>query len=109
MAMAIAMTSSQHYQALQVDEKDEYQSTSPPKTPKTRKWSKTRIALAFSLLFLASLAIVAATAQAFKQNQHSQVSDPPFDDEAAEMLREHLARTSGSTYLLGVGKADITG
>lgn len=101
------MSSSQQYQALPVDEKlGGEQSSSPPQ----RKWSKTRQAFVFSLLFLLSLTLVTVTARALtRPTPVSETSIKEQDKAAESMLKEHLTRASGDTYLIGVGKADITG
>jgi neutral ceramidase len=102
------MPSSQQYEALPVEEKLEDEQ--PSTTPQTPKWSKARMALVCSLLFLVSFALVAATARAL--TRHAQVTETSIEDEdeaAESWLKEHLTRASGDTYLIGVGKADITG
>ena len=93
---------SQQYQALLAEEKLDEGRT----IQQTRKWSKTRIALSFSLLVLLS-AIIALTTQA--STRQIPTAKTSFEDEGDEWLREHLTRATGSTYLIGVGKADITG
>lgn len=96
---------SQQYQALPVEEKlDEEQ---PSSSPHIRKWSKTRVAIVFLLSFLVSFTIVAATTRSL--TRHTPTAEPSINDEDTEWLREHLTRATGDTYLLGVGKADITG
>lgn len=99
------MPSFQQYQALPVEEKlDDEQLVVPPQIS---RWSKTRIAFVFSLLFLVSFTIVAATARAL--TRYSPIFESSVEDEDPQWLREHLTRTTGDTYLIGVGKADITG
>jgi hypothetical protein len=100
-----AMSSSQQYQALPVEEKlDGDQSSNQPQT---RKWSKTRIGLIFSLLLLVSFAIVGATTRTL--TRQTPAVKTSIEDPDSEWLREHLTRATGDTYLIGVGKADITG
>ncbi|KAG0650469.1 Neutral ceramidase 2 [Hyphodiscus hymeniophilus] len=95
---------SQHYQALPVEEKVDDDQSNPP--PPSRQWSKTRIALLLSLLLLLST-IVAIATQAL--TLETPAVDDLIDDEGTEWLREHLTRATGDKYLIGVGKADITG
>jgi hypothetical protein len=65
------------------------------------------MALVFSLLFLLSFTIVATSARAL--TRQTPVTESSVEDEDAKWLREHLTRATGDTYLIGVGKADITG
>ena len=95
---------SQQYQALPVEEKQDEDPLNNP--PPTRTWSKTRIAVGFSLLLLLS-AIIAATTQAL--TRYIPAAEESIEEDGTEWLREHLTRTTGDKYLLGVGKADITG
>ena len=71
-----------------------------------RKWSSTRIAsFACILLSLALLFLVGTSAWVAKPQKDAQ---PVLDESAAAWL-SHATRATGDTYLLGVGKADITG
>lgn len=102
------MPSSQQYQALPLEEKlEDDQPRNPLHTP---KWTKTRLAVAFSLLFLLSFTLVAATARALTQHLPAPETSIQEEDKVTESwVKDHLTRASGDTYLIGVGKADITG
>jgi hypothetical protein len=98
---------SQQYQALPVEDKlDEGQ----PSTPSpVSKWTRTRMVLVLSLLFLVSFTFVAATARVFTRQSPNTQSTDVVEPVSEEWLREHLTRATGDTYTIGVGKADITG
>jgi neutral ceramidase len=102
------MPSSQHYQVLPLEEKlEDEQPRNPPHTP---KWRKTRLAVAFSFFFLLSFTLVAVTARALTRHPPASETSIQDEEEAAESwVKDHLTRASGDTYLIGVGKADITG
>ena len=99
------MPPSQQYQALPVEEK--LDGDQPSNQPQTRKWSKTRIGLVLSLLVLVSFAIFGVTTRTL--TRQTPAVKTPIEDPDTEWLREHLTRATGDTYLIGVGKADITG
>lgn len=65
-----------------------------------------RVTIVCFLSFLV-FTFVAATIRTL--TRQTPIAKPSFDDENTEWLREHLTRATGDTYLLGVGKADITG
>lgn len=105
------MSPSQHYQALPVEEKlDDGQQ--PSSLAQTSRWSRTRTALVFSILFLLSFTIIAAAASSLTRHSNSPNSataESAFNDDDAAWVKDHLNRATDGTFLIGVGKADITG
>jgi hypothetical protein len=70
--------------------------------PKSRKWSPLSLLLLIPLLFVASLVFVVGLAKIISQ------PIPPSQIGSSRWLA-HEARQTDAQYLLGVGKADITG
>ena len=70
--------------------------------PKSRKWSPLSLLLLIPLLFVASLVFVVGIAKFISQ------PIPPSQIGSSRWLA-HEARQTNAQYLLGVGKADITG
>ncbi|KAH8601598.1 Neutral/alkaline nonlysosomal ceramidase [Bisporella sp. PMI_857] len=96
------MYPSQHSEPLLSE--DEKFDNEIPDLPRRSKWSKKGMACVASVVLMAALfLVVGTTAWVAKTPDVTPMSDKPAE--------EWLARTraTGDTYLLGVGKADITG
>jgi neutral ceramidase len=89
------------YAGLPVEEKSKDKQSSA--TVHRSKWSTALTACVFSVLFLVSFTIIAGNAGSVK----AQAAKVPVD--GSQWLHSHTARATGDEYLLGVGKADITG
>jgi hypothetical protein len=100
------MPSSQQYQALPVEEKPEVNQSRAHQKP---RWSKLRIIMVLLLSFLVSCAFVLGAAKVVTRHASAEASMKDADKAAESLLKDHLARQSDNKYLLGVGKADITG
>ncbi len=91
------------YEQLPVEEKgDDEQLQSPPTISRARKIilvsAISLLTLIFALFVLESVNLLP-----------SKSSLPAAEEDDAEWLRANMPRTTGDQYLLGVGKADITG
>lgn len=101
------------YKALPRDDKNEHETGSPENmASKPRGWSKKLLLALFALLAAALLAFVPLAwvlSSGAESTAPPSVADAiPMDDESRGFLTS-LARAGDQQYLLGVGKADITG
>lgn len=94
------MDPSHEYSELRVGEKLEVEYLDP--LPKSSRWSKLSWACIFLLSFLVSLVFVVGVAKLLSR------PIPPSQLGDLEWL-VHTTRAADGQYLLGVGKADITG
>lgn len=85
---------------------DDQDSSLPPTAAKTN-WKKTCIALAICLIGFASL-IAFFDTKGSAQDSPEYATEEIAEDDSASYLFE-AARATGQQYLVGVGKADITG
>ena len=92
----------QEYEALPVEEKLDSEEPGVPVKPPRR--NPTLVAFTISLVFLVSLVVVLGTVKAW-----TALTDTESIMDNPEALLAHAARATGDQYLLGVGKADITG
>jgi len=110
------MSSSQHSEPLLSEEKfeDIYTDEEKLELQDTRtqlsthsKWSRKGMAMIVSLLLVAALFLVAGTSAWVASTK----PEAPKVTEASspEQFLTQAARAAGDTYLIGVGKADITG
>jgi hypothetical protein len=98
---------SQQYEALPVEEKAE--DSVVPKT--SVPWGKILISVFISFLTLSALTVIVGN-RGLVQNQtlaDTVKHDDATDKVAQEEAEAYLSRATGQQYLLGVGKADITG
>jgi hypothetical protein len=91
--------STQQYSELPVEEKSEDEILA---LAKVSKWSKKAIALVASMLLLGSLLLVIGASTFFAK-------DTVVETEEISPEEWLAARATGDQYLLGVGKADMTG
>ena len=91
----------QQYTELPLDEKPEEEQLAAP--VKGSRWTKKTAAWVISVLVLASVVIFAGAGAWTKKTP---VEQTPVEE--PEWLA-HATRAAGDQYLLGVGKADITG
>jgi len=96
---------SQRYSELPVEEKTEDE-RQPEVRPHNSGWSKQSVAFIVSILLLASF-IFAYGATEFTGRSSKRPAVQPVMGEAEWLA--HATRAAGDQYLLGVGKADITG
>ena len=88
------------------EEKLENQTYGAP-IPAQSKWSRKGLAFVVSLLLVAAMFLVAGTS-AWASSSKPEVQKVAAASSAEEFISQ-AARAVGDTYLIGVGKADITG
>jgi hypothetical protein len=91
-----------------VDEKE----VDVPSTRRSARWGRVLISVLATLLAISALAVVVGN-RGLEQNPPAAEATMKHDDTADKVAQEEaeafLSRATGQQYLLGVGKADITG
>ena len=110
------MSLSQHSEPLLAEEKFEDVYTDEEKLenltdrtqlPAQSKWSRKGMGFIVSMLLIATLFLVAITSAWVASTRPE--SEKVAKVSSAEEFLSQAARAAGDTYLIGVGKADITG
>jgi len=94
----------QRYSELPVEENDGKVPTKPQ-----QRWSKKLVAMVATLVLLISLLAVVGSAAFTHSKENFQEQQQQEELDQAEWLAQATRATTGDQYLLGVGKADITG
>lgn len=96
------------YEAIPVDEKvDDDQRETSQTSPVKRNNNKVFVGLVLCLIAFASLFAFLGTARSTQGSLEYSTEETAQDDSATYLME--AARATGQQYLLGVGKADITG
>jgi len=98
--------STQQYSELPVEEKLEF---APVLAPRKSRWSKMIVALVASLLLVSLIILGISVVRTGETIIEGSVSEPTEADHAEWLAHAVKSRATGDQYLLGVGKADITG
>lgn len=97
----------QQYEAVPKEEKVE---EVPVLTKKSHKWGKILVFVLIAFLALSALVAITSNHQTTDRNSVSSTEyDVATDQIAQDDAEAFLSRATGQQYLLGVGKADITG
>jgi hypothetical protein len=99
---------SQKYLQLPVEEKVEHEALDTP-TQRSR-WSNKVTVLVASMLLIISLLVLGLATSKVTEAETKLVIEPVTEADHSEWVAAEMgSRATGDEYLLGVGKADITG